>query len=402
MSSGNAPRQDDQNQNVDDARQANAIPGNWESSTFSDSGSPPSRPKARHRLGYRLLIGLGILSILATAAWWTNATLWTRHSNTVGHQLIQEIKVKARNASDSSARCTVSRSGPQGLLEAPAIGLVAPVEQGTNNSVLSVAVGHDPYSVWPGSAGNAVLEAHDVSYFVHIDRLHPKDVLQYVTPCATYEFSVNGHQILKEGTTVYNTNAPTLTLVTCWPTDALWFTPDRYLVTATETAVIRRRPRSLKVPAVGPAIEPTVAAPPALVSQGLTLQTYLVPMGTMTIVGSPLARFVESPGPLLDQDAAVEAFIAGVRATTENRISWWRDIAPGVPVPSALVGAGNPSYLTALDVTVTASGSHVSSIELTTTVSIQDGPAPGRYAMTVHEAISHSKLYITSWTLRSE
>jgi len=297
----------------------------------------------------------------------------------------------------------VAKSGPQGLLEAPAIGLVAPVEQGTTNAVLSVAVGHDPYSVWPGSAGNAVLEAHDVSYFVHIDQLHAKDVLRYVTPCATYEFSVSGHEIVKQGSTVYDTKAATLTLVTCWPTNALWFTPDRYLVTATETAVIRREPRSLKVPAaVGPTVMPTVSAPPALVSQGLTLQNYSVPMGTMTIVGSPSASFVESPGPLLDQDAAVEAFIAGVRATTENRMSWWHDIAPGVPPPSALVGAGNPSYLTALDVTINASDAHASSVELTTTVSILGGRAPGKYAMVVRDTISHGRLFISSWSLRSE
>ncbi|HAM01233.1 MAG TPA: hypothetical protein DCQ30_03250, partial [Acidimicrobiaceae bacterium] len=41
---------------------------------------------------------------------------------------------------------------------------------------------------------------------------------------------------MSAGSPVYNTPGPTITLVTCWPTNALWFTPDRYLVTANEVS----------------------------------------------------------------------------------------------------------------------------------------------------------------------
>jgi sortase A len=188
--------------------------------------------------------------------------------------------------------------------------------------------------------------------------------------------------------------------VTCWPTDALWFTPDRYVVTATEVRVQRSTPRTLSVPAgTGSSSAPSVAAPPALVAEGLTLTSYSVPMGTMTIRGTPSPAWVESPAPLADQQAAVEAFIGGVRAAVQDQTAWWADIAPGVQIPEPLLGAQSPSYLSALDVTVTAVGSHATAVRLTTTVAVTGGSAPGRYAMTVDDTIAGHRLRIAAWVL---
>jgi LPXTG-site transpeptidase (sortase) family protein len=271
----------------------------------------------RRRRGYRVLIGSGVALILAVVGWQVNATLWSTHADRVGHGLIRKFQVAQR--SGGAVTCTVRPGGPQGLIEAPAIGLVAPVEQGTGNGVLGVAVGHDPSSVWPGATGNAVLEAHDVSYFVNIDQLKVGDTIRYATPCATYLFSVQGARIVEQGSPVYDTATPTITLVTCWPTDALWFTPERYLVRASEVQVVRRTPKNVAVPAdIEAGTPPAISAPPALVAEGLTLADYSVPMGTMTIVGDPSPSWVQSPAPLADQDAAVEAFIAGIRPTTQS------------------------------------------------------------------------------------
>jgi sortase A len=345
-----------------------------------------------------LLIAVGAALVLAAVGWQVNATVWSAHAESVGHRLIRQVR--AERAASGAVTCTVAPDAPQGLLQAPSIGLVAPVEQGTGDAVLSVAVGHDPSSVWPGASGNAVLEAHDVSYFVDIDQLRTGDTVDYATPCATYVFAVQGHQVVDQGSPVYDTATPTLTMVTCWPTDALWFTPDRYVVTATEVRVQRSTPRTLSVPAgTGSSSAPSVAAPPALVAEGLTLTSYSVPMGTMTIRGTPSPAWVESPAPLADQQAAVEAFIGGVRAAVQDQTAWWADIAPGVQIPEPLLGAQSPSYLSALDVTVTAVGSHATAVRLTTTVAVTGGSAPGRYAMTVDDTIAGHRLRIAAWVL---
>ena len=99
-----------------------------------------------------------------------------------------------------AADTTADRStGPQGLLVAPALGLVAPVEEGTSDSVLNNAVGHVPASAWPGHLGTAVFTAHNVTWFSRINHLAREDEIRYVTPCRTYIYRVTSHQVVAAG-----------------------------------------------------------------------------------------------------------------------------------------------------------------------------------------------------------
>jgi len=364
-----------------------------------------------------ILIAVGVVLVAGVGAWQLYATVWTNHSRNAGKALVHHfLKDHALGApihsptpgtttpaqgtvsTASLTACTSSNGSTavHGLLEIPSLGVVAPVEQGTGDGVLAVAVGHDPYSVWPGRAGNAVLLAHDVSYFSTINQLKSGDVLRYVTPCTTYVFKVASHAIVTSGSPVYNTTAPTVTLVTCWPTDALWFTPDRYLVTATEVSKGRTGSSNSYLTVSNP---PSVPVPAALLSQGVTLATYSLPMGTFTLAGSPNKAWAQTTSPLLVDGSAVEAFIAGVRALTEGHLDWWRVIAPHVRAPAALVGAHNPGYLTATDVTEHAEGVTVTTVTLVDTVSVTGGAHPGRYTMTVRTTVRGHTMTISYWKL---
>ncbi|HVC71242.1 MAG TPA: class D sortase [Acidimicrobiales bacterium] len=376
-----------------------------DSHTDNDSTGPPRR----RRWGYRALIGVGVLLVASAVTWQVQATLWTTHSNRVGDSLVKKLenaqRQAARDATQSakgtSAPCvaTTAAGGPTGLLVIPAIGLTAPVEDGTDDAQLSVAVGHVPTSVWPGTNGNAVLEAHDVSYFVNIDQLKTGDTISYETPCMTYTYTVQSHQVIQQGSPVYNTPNPTLSLVTCWPTNALWFTPSRYLVTATEVQATANKGTADVAAVPSSAIAPTVPAPAALVSQGLTLATNSILMGTMSVSGQVDPTWVEGPGPLAVQGSAVQSFIGGIKALEQNQIGWWSALAPGVTAPAALVGAHVTGYDASLDVTVTATGTQASSVQLTDTATIAGGGAPGRYLVSVVQTVSQGQLLITSWTL---
>ncbi len=365
----------------------------------------PEAPRPR-RWGYRVLMSVGLLLVAVAVTWQVRATLWTTHSNRVGESLIKKLENARHKAAHATATGTTSTcaattnaAGPQGLLVIPSIGLTAPVEEGTGDDQLNVAVGHVPTSVWPGTTGNAVLEAHDVSYFVNIDQLKPGETIEYETPCVTYDYAVQSHQVIQQGSTIYNTPSPTLSLVTCWPTNALWFTPTRYLVTASEFRSVPNTAAATVGTVPTSASPPTVPAPAALVAQGLTLATNSVPMGTMSITGRPDPGYVEGPGPLSVEDSAVESFIAGVKALEQSQLGWWGAIAPGVPVPEALVGAHVSGYDASLDVTVTATGSAATSVQLTDTAVVVGGRAPGRYAITVVQTVSAGQLVVTSWTL---
>lgn len=351
-----------------------------------------------HRLGSWALVSVGVALVLAVVVWQGFAALWMAHSSQVGHALVRQIRDRP-----SSAAC-VAPPSPQvrGLLEIPAIGLVAPVGQGTSTAELGVAVGHDAQSVWPGRSGTAVLEAHDVSYFSQIDRLRPGDRLRYVTPCATYDFTVARHAIVRQGTVVPNTAGPTLVLVTCWPLNALWFTPDRYLVDATLSHVVstafQRQIARRRVSAPGPA----VPAPRALAAQGLTLTAYEIPMGRLTLTGSPSAQWAASPGPLAVESSGLEAFIGALRALEEGQPAWWRALAPAVGLPTALAGAPRPTFVGPLNVAIAAVGDAARSVQLSTVVALPTGTANRSYRLVVAETIHHGQLVISGWTLQAE
>lgn len=362
------------------------------------------------RWRYRALIVLGVLVIGAAAGWQINAWVWSAHSTRAGKALVhhflgenslgqQARGVPAQAGTATLATCAGASAADtvKGLLVVPKIALTAPVEDGVDDAQLDVAVGHLPGSVWPGDTGNAVLEAHDVSYFVNLSQLAAGDTVRYVSPCITYTFTVRSHQVVQQGTPVYNTSTPTITMVTCWPTNALWFTPERYLVSASLTSTALTRGNGQSYLAGEPA--PTVPVPAPLAAQGVTLDTYSVPMGALALAGSPDPQWAQSTNPLLVESSAVKAFIAGVRSLTESHLDWWGAVAPGATPPAALVGAHNPSYLSSLDVTITASGSQATGVGLSIAVSIAGGSAPGHYTMHVEEAISNGTLVISSWTL---
>jgi sortase A len=319
-----------------------------------------------------------------------------RHAGTERH-------VRAR-----AAGCVVSapESGQlAGLLEIPAIHLTAPVEEGTTDGVLSVAVGHDPSSVWPGADGTAALLAHDVSYFVHLDALGPGDVVRYRTACSTTRFVVSRTEVVAQGTPIPETASSSLVLDTCYPSDALFFTSRRLLVWATE---VRRAStegagagdRAVEVP---PLDDPSyrVPAPAALVAQGLTLQQNEAPMGTMTLGGATSPQWAQSPGPLALEAAALEAYFGGLHASAQARPSWWRAIAgPDVAMPAPLLGAAATQAGAPLDVEIVSSAGTPVEVVLTTEVVLRGGRAPGTYAERVTTAVRGAEVTLSGWSLR--
>ena len=355
---------------------------------------------------HRALIVSGAVLVAAALSWQIEATLWTQRAHNRGNALVAQFRHRVhsdRRGGRAVARLATCGSGStgvvKGLLSIPSLGITAPVEEGVDDAELNVAVGHLLSSVEPGTRGTSVLEAHNVSYFVNISSLKDGDTVRYETPCRNYTFAVQSHAVVGAGSPVYNTSGPTLTLITCWPTNALWFTPQRYLVTTTEVSSTTSSGSQLVYTLA--ASPPTVRAPAALASQGLTLTTNSIPMGTLTLAGSPDPSWAQSTGPLLAEDAGVSGFIAGIRSLTQNQLGWWADVAPGVAAPAPLVNAPVPHYDSPLEVTVGARGSLPTSVTLATTITLRGGREPGHYAVSVGETILGSTLVISSWEIRS-
>ncbi len=330
----------------------------------------------------------------------------------ISHQLHQDYAGRVLLQSAGKSIAAHQHKGPcqlgdlqqgqlSGILSIPALNLKAPVEEGTDDAELNVAVGHDPYSVWPGTEGAAVFLAHDVSYFVHLNNLKTGDVITYQTACSTAKFAVSTTQVVAAGSSVANTTSPSLVLDTCWPPNALFFTSKRYLVRATElsngTGGTNLAPGQQLVTA-GQSFTYTSTAPAPLITQGLTLDQNYAPMGTMQLVNASVA-FSQSPGPLSLEHTALESYFGAFHAGAQRQAAWWAALAPGVSMPPELLGtSSSPHYDSPLNVEIDSGSDGVpSQVVLRTTVTLSGGGAPGTHTETVVLPVHKGIVTIGSW-----
>jgi sortase A len=382
-----------------------------------------ARQKVR-RWPRRLVAVAGVACILAGAAIAVSIYRYQVHSDRVGTNLIRHEQRALAAASGSpsctdpvstgatgsldvptdglAATSTPAATGNQpdvdALLQVPAIGLVAPVVDGTGEAQLSVAVGHVAQSSWPGPTGTSVLEAHDVTWFNHLDQLKVGDAMVVETPCHTFTYNVGSSQVVAAGTPVLQTEASQLLLVTCYPLDALSLTSQRLVVTAGLTSIVDHG----AIPgAVTNAPVPIVPAPVALASQGLDLAHNPAPMGILSVSGTPTATWEQSSSPLDDEGAVIALYFAALRSAEQHQPSWWAAVAPAVPFAAArtLTGATVARNDSTFDPVLSVSGVTFTGATLTTAPELAGGPDPGRYRITMTATNANGVLQITGWTM---
>ncbi|CAB1128455.1 conserved protein of unknown function [Candidatus Hydrogenisulfobacillus filiaventi] len=294
---------------------------------------------------------------------------------------------------------------PQGLreeIEIPAIRLVAPVVQGAGNAQLDRAVGHLPTSVWPGQTGTAVLAGHDVTWFHHLNRLHKGSRVLIRTPDRLYTFRVSRTEVVREGSPVRNAHHPQLLLVACWPLNALYLTPYRFLVYADLTATTRLA-HGLP-PAAWPGGFAVHAAgiPAAVRAQGLTLATNDLPMGTLAVEGHPSPTWSASNAPLSAASATTTLFLAGVHIAAAGNAGWWARLAPHLsPAVLGPLWKGRVvRYLAPADIRETVDGTRITGTRLTTTLEVTGPDGTGDYTVSLATRPAGSgRLALAGWSL---
>jgi sortase A len=107
---------------------------------------------------------------------------------------------------------------------------------GDSGRVLAFGPGHHPGSALPGSAGNSVISAHRDTHFAVLQKLGTGDLIQVENvEGKTASYRVDRMEVIDENdlSVTEQRGVDELTLVTCWPFDAL--TPggsERYVVSA--------------------------------------------------------------------------------------------------------------------------------------------------------------------------
>lgn len=375
---------------------------------------PASAKRPRHlraaapdRSVLRWVLGLvSVLAVVVGLGIGVDLVLFFHHSAAVGGRLVQDAErhdarvALSQKAVPLAADCSPApapSAQPAGLLEAPSIHLVAPVVQGTATPKLDVAVGHDPYSVWPGQPGTSVLAAHDVTWFAGIDHLRAGQRLLWRNTCGTWTFTVTRHQVVREGSPVTTNPAapPELVLVTCYPTDALYLTDQRYLVYATLSGSAGATGQLPE--ATPPTSRLSVPAPAALAAQGLGLRENPAPLGTLAETGSPSVAWRESNAPLDAERSALADFFAALRSAGQHQASWWAAIAPDVPLADAspLFGASIVRYTSHLDPTLEVDGKTVEGAVLRASFDLSGNARPGDWRIVLHETNRDGTLEVT-------
>ena len=110
------------------------------------------------------------------------------------------------------------------------------VLEGASGRNLAFGPVHDAASVAPGERGNSVIEGHRDTHFAVLRDLHVGDTLQVQTPGRRkVRFAVSRVEVVdsRMSRIALSGNAPRLTLVTCYPFDAVIpGGPLRWVVTA--------------------------------------------------------------------------------------------------------------------------------------------------------------------------
>jgi len=385
----------------------------------------------------KVVFTLAILAIVGGLAIGVDIYGFYQHSDRVGSALIH-TQERADSVARASGKCVSSfpASAPSGgsglssaapgpalasnapdnaptgaaptvyaLLKASSIGLVAPVVDGVGDSQLSVAVGHVPASSWPGTEGTSVLAGHDVTWFSHIDQLVPGEQISVVTPCQTFLYTVEDHQVVSADTPIFQTEQSRLVLITCYPTDALFLTSQRYLVDAYLTGVVEAPVKTATPPSVvAPTVPttPAVPAPPALAIQGLDLAHNPAPMGSLSVTGTPSTTWQESSAPLNDTAAVVALYFAAIRSAEQGEGDWWVAIAPTVAYSSAshLFGATIIRNDSLLSPSLSVNGGTLTGVSLITEPVLSGNGYPGTYRIEMTAGVVNGQLIINSWSMQ--
>jgi len=106
-----------------------------------------------------------------------------------------------------------------GILEIPSLDLVAPIQEGTSEDILKVAIGHfSESSFWNGNVAFASNNRSQyVQYFENIHELKPGDTIIYKTKLGTRTYAVYESTIIEatDWSVIENTSENIVTLITC-------------------------------------------------------------------------------------------------------------------------------------------------------------------------------------------
>ncbi len=128
-----------------------------------------------------------------------------------------------------------SLSAPSALLHIPEIDLTVPVLEGVDEVSLNRGVGRIPGTARVGGPGNLGIAGHRDGFFRRLKDIGPGARMELETLSGKQSYTVSDIWIVKPSDVhvLEPTDAPSITLVTCYPFYFVGHAPERYIVRAT-------------------------------------------------------------------------------------------------------------------------------------------------------------------------
>jgi sortase A len=190
---------------------------------------PPARRPQRWPLAAAILL------LLALAAWELGGAAWIQAKAGLSQHLIAAAWDGTKQG-EARRPWPWADTHPVARLAVPSRGISLYVLAGTSGRSLAFGPGHVDGTALPGSAGNSVIVAHRDTHFAFLRHLHEdeeitvEDARGRLTRYRVREVAV----VDKSQTRLLDpADSPQLTLITCWPFDAVQRgTAQRYVVIA--------------------------------------------------------------------------------------------------------------------------------------------------------------------------
>jgi sortase A len=121
-----------------------------------------------------------------------------------------------------------------GRIEISAIGLEAMIMEGTDAKTLRRAVGHISGTPLPGQQGNVAIAGHRDTFFRALRNIREDDEITLTTLAGSYGYRVDSIKVVEpdDMAVLDNSDAASLTLVTCYPFYLVGPAPKRFIVHA--------------------------------------------------------------------------------------------------------------------------------------------------------------------------
>jgi len=191
---------------------------------------------SRHRPFKRLAGRIIVSSLLCLGFWQFGQGAYIPAKAWVAQELMQRAWRKAGDGNGQPAPWPWADTWPVARMSAKGGDIELIVLEGGSGRTLAFGPGHLSISALPGETGNSIIAGHRDTHFQFLQFMQVGESIQVELPDGRrHLFQVTSIDVVdsRRGSLILDTDVPTLSLVTCYPFDAMRAGgPMRYVVSA--------------------------------------------------------------------------------------------------------------------------------------------------------------------------